>query len=115
MSWGEAWRLYNVLASDPSTAIAAAQEGWDYAVSRDFMATADLYDLTHQIAAGGKTVKPYPRPWRLADKSRFGRTSLPQDKVRALLARRGPQRETPSTPTPPARRRDARGRFLPKE
>jgi hypothetical protein len=116
MTWGEAWRVYTVLRGDPSTAIAAAEEGWTYSFSREAMLLADLYDLTYGVAAQGRNVKPYPRPWPDASKTVLGGGSgLPQDKVLALLARRGPTAEPPTPPTPPARPRDARGRFLPKE
>lgn len=113
MSWGEAWRVYTVLAKDPSSAIAAAQEGWDYPLQREALILADLYDLTHQIATGGKAPKPYPRPFDMRDKTRIGKTTLPVDKVLALLARRGPA----TSPAPQKRPRDARGRFVsaPKE
>lgn len=96
MSLGEACRLLSVLAGDPSSKTAAAMEGWPYTFSREAMVLADLYDLTHSIAAQGKRVRPYPRPWPDVDTSRLGKTSLPQDKVRALLARRAPARaDTP--------------------
>jgi hypothetical protein len=114
MTWGEAWRVYTLLRADPSSAIAAAEEGWPYPVSREAIILADLYDLTHGIAANGKSVKPYPRPWPDVNKTTLGGGSgLSQEKVLALLARRAPG----ASPTPPVpqRRRDARGRFLPKE
>ena len=73
MSWAEAYRLYTVLVRDPSSATAASHEGWDYTMSREAMTLADLYDLTHQIAAGKRSIKRYPRPWPDVDKTRPGR------------------------------------------
>ena len=91
MSWGEAWRLTNALAQDPSSRIAAALTGWSHPLSHEGQALLDLFDLTHQIAAGKRPVKPHPRPWDPVP-ARLGKTDLPQDQVRALLAAVGPQR-----------------------
>jgi hypothetical protein len=113
MGWAEAFRLLRILVEDPSSQVATAINGWDYATTREALTLADLYDAYG--AATFKKPKRYPRPWADKDKTRLGKTSLPQHKVRALLASRAPVRETPSPTTPPARRRDARGRFLPKE
>lgn len=96
MTWGEAWRVYTVLRADPSSAIAAAEEGWPYPVSRESVVLMDLYDLTHQIAAGRQVIKTYPRPWPDANKSVLGGKphGLSQETVLALLARRGPSPTT---------------------
>jgi hypothetical protein len=111
MGWAEAWRLVQALVVDPSSHVAAAVNGWDFPTTREALTLADLYDA--YASATFKKPKRYPRPWADKDVKRIGKTSLPQAQVRAILASRAPQ---PPSPTPPsARRRDARGRFLPKE
>lgn len=72
MPWGEALRLTQTLAADPTSQISTALAGWDYPTSREAMALMDAYDLSHMVAwsnAGGKGAKPkpYPRPWRTAE------------------------------------------------
>jgi hypothetical protein len=88
MDWAEAWRLMQIVVQDPSSMTAAAVGGWGYPAARTDQVLWDLYDLTHKIAAGKRTIKSYPRPW---DKrtTRFGGTTLPQDKVREILRQRG--------------------------
>ena len=113
MGWAEGYRLLRILVEDPSSQVAAAINGWAYATTREALTIADLYDAYG--AATFKKPKRYPRPWADQDKSRLGGTSLSQDKVRALLASRAPRGESPPSATPPPRRRDARGRYLPKE
>lgn len=55
-----------VIRSDPSSAIAAAVEGWDRPVSRLELLIMDLWDLTAAAAAGGKKAPTYPRdPWKV--------------------------------------------------
>lgn len=113
VGWDEAWRLYTRLSADPSSHISAAQNDFDYPFSREAMILADFFDLTYAINAPekGPRPKPYPRPWPDADKEkkRLGKTSLPSETVRALLARRGPAASAPSPVK--ERPRDARGRF----
>lgn len=111
MGWSEAWRLYLILARDPTSAVAAAQAGWDYSLSREGMALMDLYDLMHAAnSKHGARIKPYPRPWPDVDKTVLGgkKTRLSQDEVRALLASRAPG----AAPSKKPRARDARGRFV---
>lgn len=75
MSWGEALRLTERLATDSSSFVAAALAGWDHPVSHGSIVLMNLFDLTHQIAwaqGGGKgsKPKPYPRPWTQTDTGR---------------------------------------------
>lgn len=68
MTWGEALRQTEQLATDPASHVGAALSGWDYPLSREALATLDLIDLTHEIAwaqGGGKGSRPKPcvRPW----------------------------------------------------
>jgi hypothetical protein len=56
-----------VLAADTSSQLAVSIAGWKYAVSREAMVLADLFDV--QLASKSKKKpKPYPRPWE-QDKS----------------------------------------------
>jgi hypothetical protein len=84
MSWGEAISLGRQLASDPSSRIAAALNGWDYPLSREALILADLFDAT--AAVHFKKPKPYPRP---TDRSRSKKPTVPQSVIRAALAARG--------------------------
>lgn len=85
MPWGEAWRLFETIAVDPSSRICAALNGWPYPVDRAAVVLMDLYDLQHKKAAGKKAPQPYPRPWDERRK-RYGKTTLPPGQVKELLA-----------------------------
>jgi len=84
-------RLVVICRSDPSSAIAAALEGWDYPISREALAILDLFDLT--VAANSDPKKPRPaphsgRPYKPDDKTRqrFGDTGgRSRDEVVAIL------------------------------
>lgn len=95
MSWGEAFRLTQVLATDPSSSVAAALAGWDMPTTRESLALMDLFDLTHRIAwaqGGGKgqKPKPYPRPWPTRSSKRVTPdASLTQDEIIAALRAAG--------------------------
>lgn len=91
MSWREAWSLTQVLARDPSSWLCAVLNEWEYPLSRGEMATMDLYDLQHRAKSKRKP-KPYPRPFPDKAKTRFGKTDLPPDEVRSILAARSPVR-----------------------
>ena len=60
----EVARLVVILRADPSSAIAAALEGWDFPISREALAIYDLYDLTVLANSDTKKGKPKPRPGR---------------------------------------------------
>lgn len=60
----EVARLVVILRSDPSSAIAAALEGWDYPISREALLIADLYDLTVLANSDSKKGRPKPHPGR---------------------------------------------------
>lgn len=101
MTFGEAIRLTEQLASDPSSHVAAALLGWQHPYSREALVLADLFDLQHQKAWGGKGAKPkpYPRPW--PDQQSGKRTSKPaaditQDEILAALRRAGHTAALPS-------------------
>lgn len=65
----EAARLSAILRNDPSSATAAAIEGWAYPISREAMLLADIFDIQHASKAK-KRPKPYPRPWSVVDITR---------------------------------------------
>lgn len=69
MTWGEAVRLVRVLRSDPSSALSAAVEGWDYGMTRESLLLLDLFDLEH-AKAGVKNPKPHwMRPGKPQDRT----------------------------------------------
>ena len=83
MSWGEAVRLAQVLADDPSSRTGAALAGHERPWSHEWAATVDLFDLLHKVY--GKNPKPYPRPWPDPNRRRRGRTDLPRAEVISIL------------------------------
>lgn len=73
VGWGEAVRLVRVLASDPSSQLAAALQGWAYPLERTGWMLADLIDV--QIAkSGAKRATPYPRPTPSRRRQKWGDT-----------------------------------------
>lgn len=85
MSYGEAIRLTSVLATDPSSHVAAALGGWLHPLSRADITLRDLYDV--QLASKSKRKpKPYPRPWDEQPTRTGAGTSLTVDQFRALKA-----------------------------
>ena len=86
MSLSEAARLAQTLLADPSSATAAALQGWSHPISREALVLMDIFDLDHQVAAG-KKVKPHTgRPEKAVTTVRKGdvggRTS---EEVQAVL------------------------------
>lgn len=60
----EVARLMAIVQADPSSAVAAAIEGWSHPISREALILMDQYDLDATVATGGKRkLKPYRRPW----------------------------------------------------
>lgn len=80
-------RLVMILRNDPSSAITAALEGWDYPISREAMILMDQYDLDTAInSPKGKRPKPYPRPFKNRDVQRKGNTGgRSREEVVAIL------------------------------
>lgn len=84
MSWGEAYRLTEVLLADPSSPVAAAVYEWKMPVSPEWLVLADIWDaLSHRVY---KNPKPYQRPFA---RTSTGRKMRPQREIRKSLARRG--------------------------
>lgn len=70
VGWGEALRLLTTLRKDPSSAVAASMEGWEFAMSREALLLADLFDL-NQATGGVKRPKSHPgRPWKTVGKTK---------------------------------------------
>lgn len=75
MSWGEVWRLTNILAADPQTWVAAAVNGWDRPFTWEWAAQMDHLDflaLARWADAGKKGSRPKPlsRPWKARNPNR---------------------------------------------
>lgn len=88
-SWGEAFRLVQVLAADPTSHLGAAIAGMPHPITREWAMLADLFDLTAQAVPrkrGAPRPKRYPRPW---ERRRFGRTHHDQQTVRSALRAMG--------------------------
>lgn len=90
MSPGEAWRLTNELLSDVSSHVCVAMAEWDYPTSREAMVLADLYDLEWQSVKRRGQFKPYPRPFQIDGRKKFGKTDLTPEQAREALRRVGP-------------------------
>lgn len=97
MSWGEAVRLTQILATDPSSQIAAAIAGWAHPLERIDATLRDLYDLQH-ASKSKKRPKPYPRPWDMAKKRAKPSASLSQEEIIAALRMAGHTAPIPTRP-----------------
>lgn len=84
-----------ILRHDPSSAITAALEGWDYPISREALILADLFDLEHMANSDPKKSRPKPhpmRPWKDQRRERHGNIAgRSREQVEAILtaARQG--------------------------
>lgn len=64
----EVARLVVILRRDPSSAITAALEGWDFPIDRTALAIYDLFDITVMANSDNKRGKPTPhggRPFKM--------------------------------------------------
>lgn len=90
-------RLVYLIRSDPSSALAAAIEGWDHPVSREAAILMDLWDLT-AIATGTKKPPRYERPWATPrETSRHGNAAgrTPEEVMEVLRKAREGTLEAP--------------------
>lgn len=85
MPWGEAVRMTRLLASDPSSYIAAALNDWDRPVSTEALALYDVFDLLHQV---NSRKRPRPHPGRPLTRRR-AKPTLSQTAVVAALRMAG--------------------------
>lgn len=75
MSYGEAYRQVLNLANDPSTMFSAKLGGLTHPVTREWLALADLIEMTAHAAGDAKYRYPKrPNPGEAADTSRVGDT-----------------------------------------
>lgn len=89
VSVAEAWDLIQMLLRDPASRLHAAIAGWEYPVSREWLALADSFDVQLAAISGKRKRKPYPRPFD-SNKKRIGGTKKVRrsaEQVRALLDR----------------------------
>jgi len=88
-SWGEARRLVEQLATDPSSHLCASVNEWAHPLSREAALLVDLFDLTAAAHSGKRKPKPHPgRPWSSRKKERYGNTGgRSRAEVEALLRR----------------------------
>lgn len=83
-----------MLLKDPSTYTYAKLREWKHPVTREWLAIADLWDLTLSTNVKKKDFKPYPRPYKqdLENKKKVGNVSkLTQAEVRQKLALMNPK------------------------
>ena len=95
MQWDEAWLLFQALMLDPSSHVAAAVSDMGYPATREFLALADIFDLS--VAVNTKQEdrhksKPYPRPFEV-DTGQSKKSEVPQvsqDRIWEELRKRRP-------------------------
>lgn len=87
MTLSEAARMVEIIRADPSSALAAAVEGWDHPVSREAAVLMDLWDL-EAIKSGAKRPPQYTRPWKTpGHRLRHGNAAgVDQETAKARLA-----------------------------
>jgi hypothetical protein len=72
-----------MLQDNPQSRLSASVNGWSFPVSFEWMALAELIDITVQANSKRKQ-RPFPRPWNRGEK-KIGRTNLARDRVIDLL------------------------------
>ena len=90
VKYGEAYLLVAQLLKDPSSAVFAAANEWDFPLSREGLMLADLFDLMHQANSSKKIRNRYPRPFKQGAK-RIGKTTRSPRDVKKILARMNPK------------------------
>ncbi|WP_269304930.1 hypothetical protein [Aeromicrobium sp. HA] len=77
-----------LLLDDPTSQVHAAAVGWEYPLSREAAALADLFDAFAK--ANYKKVVPYPRPWSTGPRGRtVGKgTAMTPEEFHAAWAKR---------------------------
>lgn len=92
-SYREGIHLTTMLLSLPDSAVAAKKQNWKYPVSREWIVLSHLYDLLFAVnSKKGSKQKQYPNPFG-NDSNRLGKTRLPSNKAKELLARMNPKGE----------------------
>ena len=90
IKYGEAYLLVAQLLKDPSSAVFAAANEWDFPLSREGLMLADLFDLLHQANSSKKVRNRYPRPFKQGAK-RVGKTNRSAADVKKILSRMNPK------------------------
>lgn len=112
--------LWRSVRDQPGTGRAKPPPDSWWTPDRDFAATTiDLLNTlvwmqSDDARKGRNRPKPIERPG-VSRGRRMGKTSLPQEQVRAVLAARGPQRRPQLKQDSSGRWRDQRGRFARRE
>lgn len=86
MSWGEAWRLFQIVALEPSSQVAATLAGWKHPAERADLVMRDLYDLQHASKSKRKP-KLYARPWDKTETKKLGGRGMSIADYEAVMAR----------------------------
>lgn len=94
-TYKEAIHLTAALFNNTNSLTFAEYYSWDYPVSKEYLAVADLYDLTFAINSKKKNVK-YPRPFKQKTEGtqNIGRTSKSREEIEKILQRMNPNRNS---------------------
>lgn len=76
----EAIYLLSIVLRDTSSWLQAAESGWDYPVSREWIASSHIYDLLAAVNSKKKP-KPYPTPWLPDGTQRLGNKKQSRNSV----------------------------------
>lgn len=91
-TYKEAIYLTAALYTNPNSLLFTSINEWDFPVSREFLALADLYDLT--FAVNSKKKVKYPRPFKMkTDGQKIGNTTKSKSEVEKLLKKMNPNRK----------------------
>jgi len=86
-----------MILHDSSTYTFAKLKDWEYPVSREWLALADIWEILLASNVKKKDFKPYPRPYKEkenASKKTYGDVkTLSQEEVRNRLKQMNPQKE----------------------
>jgi hypothetical protein len=86
VSFLEAIYLTSILLRDTSSWLQAAVGGWDYPVTREWIAITHTYDLLALVNSDKKKPKPkpYPTPYPNGDKNKIGSSKAKQSNSSVL-------------------------------
>jgi len=93
-TYKEAIFLTAALFNDTKSLFFADYNQWEYPVSQEFLALADIFDLTYAINSK-KKLKPYRRPFQIKqtdDMDKIGRTVKTKSDIEKILNRMNPNR-----------------------
>jgi hypothetical protein len=92
-SYKEAIYLAAALLNDTNSLFFASYHEWDYPASQEFLALADLFDLTFAINSKKKKQK-YRRPFKIEKEgvTRYGQTTKSKEDIEKILRKMNPNR-----------------------